>query len=269
MPKIAEEWSLLAAWTHLQGIPPFPFYAAYSILCSLQSWRSKVAKHTPTIHAVHHNHSPSSHLVPQSALLLGSTIFRHPRSILGIVRQIGKQIALTDQSTSSELSEELTFQACSEWWFLSVNCSSRLQFSVYQNSRKKYHYKRRTLWVCLDLVLLMLIENRCQLCCSCRSFDFEKLREVTKLITRNLNKIIDVNYYPVETAKRSNMRHRPIGLGVQVRPLNRLQEWPNVPLLCTWVLLTLDIAQRIKLHMQWNSHYLQQVTYTCADALLT
>lgn len=35
-------------------------------------------------------------------------------------------------------------------------------------------------------------------------------------MTRNLNKIIDVNYYPVETARRSNMRHRPIGMGVQV-----------------------------------------------------
>ncbi len=35
-------------------------------------------------------------------------------------------------------------------------------------------------------------------------------------VTRNLNKIIDVNYYPVETAERSNKRHRPIGLGVQV-----------------------------------------------------
>ncbi len=35
------------------------------------------------------------------------------------------------------------------------------------------------------------------------------------MATRNLNKIIDVNYYPVETARRSNMRHRPIGLGVQ------------------------------------------------------
>lgn len=34
-------------------------------------------------------------------------------------------------------------------------------------------------------------------------------------MTTNLNKIIDVNYYPVETAKRSNLRHRPIGIGVQ------------------------------------------------------
>ena len=39
--------------------------------------------------------------------------------------------------------------------------------------------------------------------------------QVTSLATHNLNKIIDVNYYPVETAKRSNMRHRPIGIGVQ------------------------------------------------------
>lgn len=50
-------------------------------------------------------------------------------------------------------------------------------------------------------------------------FDFEKLAEVTTVVTRNLNKIIDVNYYPVETARRSNMRHRPIGLGVQVSAL--------------------------------------------------
>ncbi|KAJ6421813.1 hypothetical protein OIU84_029082 [Salix udensis] len=48
-----------------------------------------------------------------------------------------------------------------------------------------------------------------------RYFDFEKLAEVTGVVTANLNKIIDVNYYPVETAKRSNFRHRPIGIGVQ------------------------------------------------------
>lgn len=41
------------------------------------------------------------------------------------------------------------------------------------------------------------------------------VRQVTALVTSNLNKIIDVNYYPAETAKRSNLRHRPIGLGVQ------------------------------------------------------
>ncbi|WOK92724.1 hypothetical protein Cni_G01415 [Canna indica] len=48
-----------------------------------------------------------------------------------------------------------------------------------------------------------------------RYFDFDKLGEVTAIITANLNKIIDINYYPVETAKRSNLRHRPIGIGVQ------------------------------------------------------
>ena len=48
-----------------------------------------------------------------------------------------------------------------------------------------------------------------------RFFDFDKLKQVTRTATRNLNKIIDVNYYPVETARRSNMNHRPIGLGVQ------------------------------------------------------
>ncbi|KAI7835392.1 hypothetical protein COHA_010702 [Chlorella ohadii] len=48
-----------------------------------------------------------------------------------------------------------------------------------------------------------------------RYFDFDKLAEVTSVVTRNLNKIIDVNFYPVETARRSNLRHRPIGLGVQ------------------------------------------------------
>ncbi|MBK8110208.1 MAG: ribonucleoside-diphosphate reductase subunit alpha [Saprospiraceae bacterium] len=46
-------------------------------------------------------------------------------------------------------------------------------------------------------------------------FDFEKLHEITKVVTRNLNKVIDINYYPIEEARNSNMRHRPIGIGVQ------------------------------------------------------
>ncbi|KAJ4824517.1 ribonucleotide-diphosphate reductase subunit rnr1 [Turnera subulata] len=48
-----------------------------------------------------------------------------------------------------------------------------------------------------------------------RYFDFQKLAQVTATITINLNKVIDVNYYPVETARRSNLQHRPIGIGVQ------------------------------------------------------
>jgi ribonucleoside-diphosphate reductase subunit M1 len=48
-----------------------------------------------------------------------------------------------------------------------------------------------------------------------RWFDHDRLKRVTREVTRNLDTIIDVNYYPVEAAKRSNMRHRPIGIGVQ------------------------------------------------------
>lgn len=46
-------------------------------------------------------------------------------------------------------------------------------------------------------------------------FDFEKLYEITYQATKNLNCIIDNNYYPVEEARNSNLRHRPVGLGVQ------------------------------------------------------
>jgi ribonucleoside-diphosphate reductase alpha chain len=46
-------------------------------------------------------------------------------------------------------------------------------------------------------------------------FDHQKLFDVTYHVTMNLNKVIDINYYPVPEAKNSNMRHRPIGLGVQ------------------------------------------------------
>jgi len=46
-------------------------------------------------------------------------------------------------------------------------------------------------------------------------FDYEKLHEVVKVITYNLNRVIDINYYPTEKTRVSNMRHRPIGLGVQ------------------------------------------------------
>jgi ribonucleoside-diphosphate reductase alpha subunit len=46
-------------------------------------------------------------------------------------------------------------------------------------------------------------------------FDFGELHEVTRVITRNLNRVIDKNFYPTEAARRSNLRHRPIGIGVQ------------------------------------------------------
>jgi len=47
------------------------------------------------------------------------------------------------------------------------------------------------------------------------TFDHDKLQEVVKVMTRNLNNVIDYNYYPTKETKTSNLRHRPIGLGVQ------------------------------------------------------
>ena len=58
-----------------------------------------------------------------------------------------------------------------------------------------------------SISLPMFIENG--------KFNHELLFNVTKRVTRNLNKVIDRNYYPVKEAENSNMRHRPIGLGVQ------------------------------------------------------
>jgi len=46
-------------------------------------------------------------------------------------------------------------------------------------------------------------------------FNYEKLHEVTKIVTENLNRIIDINYYPTTKTKTSNLRHRPIGIGIQ------------------------------------------------------
>ncbi|XP_049316880.1 ribonucleoside-diphosphate reductase large subunit-like [Bactrocera dorsalis] len=48
-----------------------------------------------------------------------------------------------------------------------------------------------------------------------KTYDFKRLKEVTKTVTRNLNKIIDINHYPLPEARKSNFRHRPIGIGIQ------------------------------------------------------
>ena len=58
-----------------------------------------------------------------------------------------------------------------------------------------------------SISLPMFVENG--------AFNHELLFDVTKRVTRNLNKVIDRNYYPVQEAENSNMRHRPVGLGVQ------------------------------------------------------
>jgi ribonucleotide reductase alpha subunit len=48
-----------------------------------------------------------------------------------------------------------------------------------------------------------------------KKFNYEKLHDITKVVAFNLNKVIDRNYYPVPEAEYSNMRNRPIGIGVQ------------------------------------------------------
>jgi ribonucleoside-diphosphate reductase alpha chain len=48
-----------------------------------------------------------------------------------------------------------------------------------------------------------------------KQFDYDKLHQVTKVVTNNLNRVIDINFYPTEKTERSNFRHRPIGIGVQ------------------------------------------------------
>ena len=48
-----------------------------------------------------------------------------------------------------------------------------------------------------------------------KTFDYDELHRVTKIVTFNLNRVIDVNYYPTDKTKRSNLLHRPIGIGVQ------------------------------------------------------
>ena len=48
-----------------------------------------------------------------------------------------------------------------------------------------------------------------------KEFDYAKLHEVTKVVTNNLNRVIDVNFYPTEKTKNSNFKHRPIGIGIQ------------------------------------------------------
>lgn len=44
-----------------------------------------------------------------------------------------------------------------------------------------------------------------------KTFDFDKLKTVAKIVTRNLDKVIDVNFYPIQETKTSNQKHRPIG----------------------------------------------------------
>ncbi|KAG0006643.1 ribonucleoside reductase large subunit Cdc22 [Modicella reniformis] len=71
---------------------------------------------------------------------------------------------------------------------------------------------------CSKLSTVALMKSRIALpafVTNATTYDFKMLHKITKVLTRNLNKIIDKNYYPVPEAERSNKRHRPVGLGVQ------------------------------------------------------
>jgi len=89
------------------------------------------------------------------------------------------------------------------------------------------------------------------------TFDFEKLRHVTKVVVRNLNRVIDINFYPTAETKRSNMRHRPIGLGIQgladVFALLKLS-WDSPA--------AADLNQRIFEHMYYAA---VETSYECAQ----
>lgn len=63
-----------------------------------------------------------------------------------------------------------------------------------------------------SIALNMCVETRGD---SSRSFSFEALERVTRVLARNLNRVIDISHYPVEQAKFSNLKNRPIGIGVQ------------------------------------------------------
>lgn len=60
-----------------------------------------------------------------------------------------------------------------------------------------------------SIVLPKYVDKKAQ------TFDFKTLRDITAVITRNLNRIIDGNFYPIPETKTSNMKHRPIGIGIQ------------------------------------------------------
>ena len=89
------------------------------------------------------------------------------------------------------------------------------------------------------------------------TFDFDKLRQVTKVVVRNLNRVIDINFYPTAETKRSNMRHRPIGLGIQgladVFALLKLS-WDSPA--------AADLNQRIFEHMYYAA---LETSYKCAQ----
>ena len=69
-----------------------------------------------------------------------------------------------------------------------------------------------------------------------QEFDFDGLIQITKMAIRNLNKVIDLNYYPVKEAENSNFRHRPVGLG----------KWYSRSVILVFVLTKRSVSQACK-----------------------
>lgn len=95
------------------------------------------------------------------------------------------------------------------------------------------------------------------------AFDFDELRRVTRVAIRNLNRVIDVNFYPTPETERSNMRHRPVGLGVQgladVFAALKL-EWEGEP--------AAELNQRIFEHMYFAAVQ-ESAAIACAEGPYT
>jgi ribonucleoside-diphosphate reductase alpha chain len=116
-------------------------------------------------------------------------------------------------------------------WFkiLEAQIEQGVPYILYKDSANKKS-NQKNLWtikssnLCAEVLIYSSPEETgvCNLASICLPsyvedgiFNFEKLHDITKVITKNLNKVIDKNFYPIEKARVSNLKHRPIGIGVQ------------------------------------------------------
>jgi ribonucleotide reductase alpha subunit len=136
----------------------------------------------------------AQYLIPGATL----TSWRHPsgKYMSQIVRAIRREDALSDTYCFNEpMHHAGVFNG-----ILTGNCTEIIEYSD----------KDETAVCNLASIALPTFANP-----KTKTFDFAKLREVVKVAVRNLNRVIDINFYPTPETERSNKRHRPIGLGVQ------------------------------------------------------
>ena len=145
------------------------------------------------------NIDPTMYIIPGKP----KTIFAEERQNYQTTRKIVKVVA-TGRHDTTYCFEEPKRHAGIFNGLLTSQCSEIIQYSDDQESA-----------VCnlASIALPAFIEPSNN--ASEPSFNYEKLHSVAKTVTYNLNRVIDVNYYPTEKTQRSNVRHRPIGIGVQ------------------------------------------------------